>query len=257
MFRSLCLGLVVVLSVLVLVRADETPSAATRWTTTAEIAARGANQAAAADEKYAYAVDNGVIAKYDRSTGKLIATSSGEAKHLNSAFLHQGKLYCAHSNFPRTPERSEIMLLDTDSMQLTTFKDFGNFGGSLTWVLWHDGHWWCNFARYGKNNAETFLVKFDGDWQEQARWTYPAEVIERLGNYSISGGVWHEGKLLVTDHDHGILYEMELPATDNVLHLRQTQRVPFTGQGIANDPATGGLVGINRSTKQIVFAEQK
>lgn len=254
MFRSPCVWVLVAISVYVPVRADDAKTLL-RWTTTVEISAPEANQAAAADGAYAYAVDNGVIAKYDRVTGKLVSKSDGEAKHLNSAFLHQGKLYAAHSNFPRTPERSEIMILDLDSMQLTTFKAFGNFGGSLTWVLWHDGDWWCNFARYGKNNAETFLVKFDSDWQEQTRWTYPAEVIERLGNYSISGGVWREGKLLVTDHDHGILYEMELPATGSVLTLRQTHRVPFTGQGIAVDPKTGGLVGINRSKKRIVFAE--
>jgi hypothetical protein len=30
---------------------------------------------------------------------------------------------------------------------------------------------------------------------------------------------------------------------------------PFTGQGIADDPATGGLVGIDRKQRQIVFAE--
>ena len=32
------------------------------------------------------------------------------------------------------------------------------------------------------------------------------------------------------------------------------QSIPFTGQGIAHDPKTGGLVGINRAKRQVVFA---
>jgi hypothetical protein len=76
------------------------------------LAAPEANQAAAADEQFVYAIDNSVIAKYDRATGKRLAVSTGEAKHLNSGFLWKGKLYCAHSNYPRKPEQSEIMVLD-------------------------------------------------------------------------------------------------------------------------------------------------
>lgn len=102
---------------------------------------------------------------------------------INSGFLNEGKLYCAHSNYPRTPERSEIKVLDVETMELSTFKDFGNFGSSLTWAVEWDGHWWCNFARYGKANAETTLVKFDSEWKEKGRWRYPASVIRKLGRY--------------------------------------------------------------------------
>src|SRR5690606_15119708 len=34
------------------------------------------------------------------------------------------------------------------------------------------------------------------------------------------------------------------------------EKIPFTGQGIAVDPLTGGLVGIHRGKKQILLAAQ-
>ncbi|GIS59395.1 MAG: hypothetical protein CM1200mP2_16200 [Planctomycetaceae bacterium] len=52
------------------------------------------------------------MAKYDRTTGRRIATSTGQAKHLNSGFPWRGRLLCAHSNYPTTPEKSEIKVLD-------------------------------------------------------------------------------------------------------------------------------------------------
>ena len=204
-----------------------------------------------------YAITNTKVAKYDRQSGMLIATSTGDAKHLNSGFLWQGRLYCAHSNYPLTPEQSEIKVLDVETMTLSTFKDFGNYGGSLTWAVLQDGHWWCNFARYGANNGQTFLVKFDDKWQEVARWTYPAEVVSQIGQMSFSGGLFQAGSLQVTDHDHAVLYELRVPERGTVLKFVGKHVVPFTGQGIAIDPQTGGLVGINRPKREVVFAVQK
>lgn len=224
------------------------------WLQAASLAAPEAHQAAAADEKFVFAITNTMVAKYDRLTGKRLANSTGEAKHLNSGFLSKGKLYCAHSNYPQTPEQSEIKVLDVESMQLSTFKGFGNFGGSLTWAVLQDGHWWCNFARYGTDNAATFLVKFDADWQEKGRWTYPPAVIRKLGQYSLSGGLWQDGNLLVTGHDDPVLFRLRLPSQGTVLELIDTESVPFTGQGIASDTHSGGLIGINRAKRQVIFA---
>ena len=78
-------------------------------------------------------------------------------------------------------------------MRLATWKDFGEFGGSLTWVVRDGDFWWCNFAHYGDQQRRTFLVKFDDQWRERGRWTYPAGLIARLGRYSLSGGVWRNG----------------------------------------------------------------
>ena len=151
------------------------------WTETRVLDAPEAFQAAAAHEDWVFAIANSQVAKYDRASGKRLAISTGEAKHLNSGFVWEGKLYCAHSNYPLVPEKSEIKVLDLDSMKLTTFRDFGNFGGSLTWAVRRDDTWWCNFARYGDDNAKTFVVKFDDEWREQGRWTYPLEALKDIG----------------------------------------------------------------------------
>lgn len=230
-------------------------TAQTTWKQTGTLSAPEAGQAAAADDRFVYAINNTLVAKYDRQSGQRVAVSTGEAFHLNSGFFWQGKLYCAHSNYPKKPELSEIKVLDLATMKLTTFKNFGDFGGSLTWAVRQDGHWWCNFAHYGKDNAKTFLVQFDDQWRERGRWTYPAEVTRELGSYSLSGGLWRDGLLLTTDHDHRRLFALRLPKQGAVLEYVETQSAPFTGQGIAADPVTGGLVGIDRGNKRIIFAE--
>lgn len=252
LIRTIILS-VSIASLLLTCQADP-PTKPQAWVATGTLDAEEAHQAAAADEKFVYAITNTKVAKYDRLTKKRVAVSMGEAKHLNSGFLHKGKLYCAHSNYPQTPERSEIMVLNLETMKLSTFKDFGNFGGSLTWAVFHDGHWWCNFALYGNENKQTFLVKFDPKWNEQARWTYPAGVIRELGRNSLSGGIWRDEEFCVTGHDDRVLFQVRLPQQGTVLELAGKRSIPFTGQGIAHDPKTEGLVGIDRAKKQVVFA---
>lgn len=249
-------GLVRVLTLLVACVAHAAAPAtqpALRWTQTAAITAPEANQAAAADESFVYAIGSAVVAKYDRSTGKQVGLSTGAAHHLNSGFFRDGHLFCAHSNFPAKPESSQIFVLDPQTMRLALYKDFGNYGGSLTWVLWHDGHWWCNFALYEKDNARTFLAKFDEQWQEKGRWTYPPHLIARLGKWSLSGAVWRDGYLVATGHDAPELFRFRLPREGTVMDWIDEQRAPLTGQGIAHDPVSGGLVGINRGKRQVVF----
>lgn len=225
------------------------------WRTTEEFAAPEAKQAAAADEKFVYVVTNDRVVKYDRVTRQFLARSSGEAKHLNSALVADGRIYLAHSNFPTKPERSEIFVLDVESMKLEAFHDFGNFGGSLTWCVRRGDDWWCNFALYGADNRRTFLVRFDREWKETGRWTYPPRVLNRIGGASISGGIWHEEALLVSDHDNGRLYRLRLPKAGEVLEFVVEEQAPLTGQGFAYDPKTGGLVGIDRARSKVLFFE--
>jgi len=226
------------------------------WLSALVVPADEAFQAAAADQHHFYAITSNRVAKYQRSTGQRLAISTGPAKHLNSGFVWHGKLLCAHSNYPQTPEISEIKILDPKTMLLSTFKEFGNYGGSLTWVLRHDDHWWCNFALYGEQNGQTFLVQFDDDWKEVGRWTYPAEVITKLGNYSLSGGVWFGDELLVTGHDAPVIFRLQIPQEENVLLYLGQQSVPFTGQGIAVDPNTNGLIGINRRKRTMILSRK-
>lgn len=235
-----------------LVSLDVSP---TGWKSAREWPAPEAKQAAAADESFLYAITNTLVAKYDRKTGKRVAVSTGDkAEHLNSGFLWDGRIYCAHSNFPMLPEQSKLMVLDPDTMRLSTFKDFGNAGGSLTWAVRHEGHWWCNFAHYGAANSQTFLVKYDDSWRELGRWTYPLEIFRELHDYSFSGGLWRDGSLLVTGHDDPVLFRFQL--REGQLQLIEKLPIPFTGQGFAEDPGTGGLVGIDRARKRLVLAEK-
>jgi hypothetical protein len=227
------------------------------WKATSVLSAPEAVQAAAADEHFAYAVSNTQVAKYDRISGQRLAVSTSEAKHLNSAFLLDGVLYCAHSNYPQLPAKSELKALNLENMQLTTFHDFCKQQGSLTWAVFYANQWWCNFAHYGKENARTYLVKYNTEWQEQSRWVYPPAVIQKLGNYSLSGGIWLADELIVTGHDDPLVFRLRLPKSGRELEYLGEVSVPFTGQGIAFDPLTKGLVGINRAKKQMVFADSR
>ena len=228
--------------------------ASQQWVRSGALPAPEAVQAAAADEKFLYAIASKQVAQYDRETGQRVAVSQGTAKHLNSGFLWKGRLYCAHSNYPRKPEQSEIKVLDLASMELAPFKHFDNTNGSLTWAVRHADHWWCNFAHYKEDNSRTVLIKFDDAWKELGRWSYPPEVLRELGDYSVSGGVWRDNCLLVTGHDHAVVYRLRLPEDSGALTFVDKLPVPFTGQGIALDPLTGGLVGIRRAKAQIVLA---
>lgn len=229
------------------------------WKATASFSVPEAKQAAACDQRYFYAVENSSIAKYDRFSGKRLAVSTGKAKHLNSALLWNGNLICAHSNYPAVPEKSEIKSLDLKTMQLFTLKDFGNYGGSLTWVLKKDDSWWCNFAHYGKQNARTFLVQFDDKWNEIRRWQYPEELISQLGEYSLSGAVWLDEELVATGHDAKELYRLRIPSKGSTIEYVNKAAIPFTGQGIAVDPSSTPnnprLVGIDRANRKVIFAK--
>lgn len=248
------LVLAMAMAMLLLFAAAE-PAAGSEYVEIAELAAPEAKQAAAADEKFVYAIDSRRIAKYDRATGRRLAVSTGDALHLNSGYFWEGKLYCAHSNFPRTPASSEIMVLDPANMELKSFKQFGAYRGSLTWAARRDGHWWCNFAHYGADNGKTVLIKLDDQWREQGAWSYPDAVIADLGISSLSGGIWLGDDLLATGHDKRVIYRLRVPGEGHVLKLVETIPSPFPGQGIALDPLQGGLVGIDRARKRVVFAE--
>lgn len=226
-----------------------------RWQLNRSWPAEEAVQAAAANETHLFAITNQKIGKYDRASGKRIAISDGPASHLNSGYFWQGKLLAAHSNYPALPEQSQIMQLDIETMQLTLFHDFKDYGGSLTWVVYKDDHWWCHFAKYGVENVKSFLVQFTGQWVEVRRWTLPPDLVGELGRYSLSGGLWFGDWLYVTGHDEKKLYRLRVPEHSDVLQWIDSEPAPFTGQGIAIDPMTADtLVGIDRAGRRLVVA---
>ena len=229
------------------------------WTTTRLIASPHATQAAAADDRHAYAISNTTVAQYDRATGRLVQLgTAADAKHLNSGFVHEGRVYCAHSNYPAEPPESEIRVFDPATGKLTLLHRFEHPPGSLVWCVRRGGNWWCCFAWYRGDNARTVLVEYaDGGFgREVRRFTFPAEVVGDWDGMSASGGIWDGDTLLVSHHHVPVLYRLALPADGGVLRLVEALGCPFPGQGIAADPA-GGLVGIDRPHRRIVFAERE
>lgn len=226
------------------------------WTTTHLIASPHATQAAAADDRHAYAISNTTVAQYDRTTGRLVRSgTAADAQHLNSAFVHEGRVYCAHSNYPAEPPESEIRVFDPASGELTVFHRFEHPPGSLVWCLQRGGSWWCCFAWYRADNARTVLVEYaEGGLEREARrFTFPSEVVADWNGMSASGGIWDGDTLLVSHHHLPVLYRLALPVAGSELRLVEALGCPFPGQGIAADPA-GGLVGIDRVRRRIVFA---
>jgi uncharacterized protein YhbP (UPF0306 family) len=222
------------------------------------IASVHATQAAAADKDFAYAISNSKVAQYDRKNGQLIRLSEGPAQHLNSGWVWQGKVFCAHSNYPNKPEESDIRVYHPATGKLSIHHAFVNPPGSLTWCLRDpmDKYWWCCFAHYQKDNSKTILVRMDDNFRELQRWTFPEKVIADWDNASASGGIWDGETLLVTHHHFKVLYRLKIPNDGKVLELVEALECPFPGQGIALDPLNGELVGIDRPKKEIVFARK-
>lgn len=219
------------------------------------IVSKHATQAAAADGEFVYAISSTRVAKIDRATGKELAVSTGQAHHLNSGFVWNGRLYCAHSNYPAKPHKSDLRVLDPKTMELTIDHVFPDPPGSLTWAVRRGEDWWCCFAHYDADNAKTVLVKYDAGWREQSRWTFPKDLVADWDSFSLSGGIWFGDDLLATGHHKKVIYRLRLPKKGDVVEVVDVSPAPFAGQGIAIDPKTAGIVGIDRDRLQVVFAK--
>lgn len=229
------------------------------WTTARLLASPHATQAAAADGRSVYSISSTTVARYDRATARLLATATTpDTKHLNSGFVHEGKVWCSHSNYPAMPHESDIRVYDPVTGTLAVQHVFHDPPGSLVWCVVHDGRWWCCFAHYGDDNARTLLVEYEagGFDRERRRFTFPAEVVADWDGMSGSGGIWDGDTLLVSHHHFRVLYRLRLPEAGDKLRLVEALHCPFPGQGFAADPVTGGLVGIDRDRRAIVFAER-
>jgi hypothetical protein len=229
-----------------------------------------ATQAAAVDYKHFYAIDNRVIAKYDKQSGRVVkrwtAPDGSPIVHLNSGLVWNGKLYCANSNFPAYPEVSSVEIWDTDLLRHVGNHSFGIYEGSLTWVEWHEGSWWAVFAHYTEKVNDnpaahdtrwTSLVRFDDKWRRTGGWVFPASVLERFQPHSCSGAGWGPGgRLFCSGHDRGEIYELQLPTAGSILDLRATYTAPITGQGFAFDPSDDRvLCGIDRPKGQVIVVQ--
>ena len=224
---------------------------------TADLKSAHATQAAAADDRFVYAVSSTTVARHDRRSGKLLGTATTPTtKHLNSAFVWDGKVVCAHSNYPNKPEESDVRVFDPATDTLSVLHTFEAPPGSLVWCVRKGERWWCCFARYGADNAKTVLLEMTPAFEEVRRWTFPAKVVADWDGMSASGGVWDGDTLLTTHHHFKVLYRLRVPQDGGELAFVEALTSPFPGQGIAADPATGGLVGIDRGAKAVLFAEK-
>jgi hypothetical protein len=229
------------------------------------IPAAEARQGVAADAAHLYAIDNHVIGQYEKASGRRIAKWECEQGkpliHLNGGIVRDGRLYCAHSNYPLVPMLSSLETWDTSTMRHVRSHSFGIEAGSATWADIHAGRWYVTFAHYGNRAAEpgrdprwTTLLQFDSEWRRLQGWVYPAELVAKLGQYSISGGVFHpSGLMLCTGHDNPEVYVLRFPEGGSTLVLEETFAVPVHGQGIALDPdSPATLYGIDRAAREIV-----
>jgi hypothetical protein len=231
---------------------------------TASFDVKEANQAVGVDDTYFYAVDNQAIAKYDKKTGKLVkrwqGPKEGPILHLDSAMVMDGRIYCAHSNYPEWPMTSSLEVFDAQTLEHVASHSFGIQWGSLTWVDWHDGHWWMGFANYdkpfGPNNTRygdkrnTIIVKMTRDYRPVESWTLPKVLLEKFEDMSNSGGSWGpDGSLYLTGHDPAELYRMRFPKAGSVLELDEIIPMNIRGQGVAWDRSDrGAIFGIIRAS---------
>jgi len=226
-----------------------------------------ANQAVAVDAQYFYAIDNAAIGKYEKNSGTHVARWAGApgdaVTHLNSGIVHDGFLYCAHSNYPNTPMVSSIEVFDTDRMTHVRSVPLTHGRGSATWVDHTDGAWWVTFANYageggepGKGPDATTLVRLDRDWRDTGAWFFPRAVVSRWDGMSSSGGTWADGRwLYTTGHTARELYVLELPASGHELLLGRIISIDSEGQGIAFDRGAGLLYSIQRRTREVLVSK--
>ncbi|MDP6442845.1 MAG: hypothetical protein QF805_03540 [Pirellulaceae bacterium] len=220
-------------------------------------------QAVAVDARYAYAINNSSIGKYNKKTGEKVAAWNAPQethfKHLNSGVVVDGKLYCAHSDWPAVPTKNTIEVWDADKLVHVKTIEFneGAAGGALTWVDIKRGAWWAGVAHYGEvmSIRKTRVVRLGKDWQPTASWTFPAAVVERFAPYSNSGASFGpNGLLYATGHDRTELYALQWPTDKSrELKLVDTVSAAVFGQGVCWDRSDiGVLYGIRRAKREVV-----
>jgi hypothetical protein len=215
-----------------------------------------AKQGVVSDGEFLYVISDRAIGKYRAATGEKVSVwadaENGPIIHLNAGIIRDGKLYCAHSNYPTVPMLSSIEVWDTATLRHVASHSLGRTDGSLTWVDRRDDRWIACFVHYGKKGGEpgrgpewTQLVEFDDDWHRTGGWALPAELIERLSprGYSCSGGAFGPGGwLFATGHDNPELYVLAFPEGGTVLRWNATIPITAEGQAFGWDPRQPGVI---------------
>lgn len=226
-----------------------------------------ARQGVAADAEFLYAISNHALGKYRKDTGARVATwecpEGDPLIHLNAGIVHEGRLYCAHSNYPGVPQLSSVEIWDTATLRHVASRSFGRADGSLTWLDRHHDRWIACFVHYANRGGEpgrgpewTRLVEFDDEWRITGGWAFPAHLMVRLAErgFSVSGGAFGPGGYLyVTGHDHPELYVLAMPDAGPTLKWIATIPITAQGQAFAWDPAEPGVLHtISKSGREII-----
>lgn len=222
-----------------------------------------AKQGVVANKDHFIVFSNDSIVKYEKTTGKMVGSYYGkDLKHLNSGVLKNGKLYCAHSNYPALPMWSSIEVFDEQTLEHTGTHSFGIENGSCTWMDIYNGFYYVFFAHYanpgkmepGKDVSWSQLVKYDSEWRRTEAWVLPPALVEKLTPYSLSGGViTSTGDLICTHHHHNELYLLSFPETGSELVLKATIPTSIPGQAIAFDTYEKDVLwGISKNTGEVI-----
>lgn len=227
--------------------------------------AEEARQAVAVDALHFYAIDDRRIGKYAKRSGERVASwaerEGGAIVHLNSGVVLDGRLHCAHSNYPGVPMRSSIEVFDANTLAHLASQELGLLPGSATWVDRRDGLFFVGLANYagrggvpGRGPEHSAVARFDASWRPLASLGFPEAVVRRFGTRSNSGGAFGPGGLLfATGHDAPELYLLRIPAAGAELELVEILPASASGQGIAWDPAEPGLLWtIRRDAREVV-----
>lgn len=260
-----------------------TPTPGWRYEENRRFPAPEAGQGAAADREFVYAINNVTIAKYRKTTGERVAVwdggKNGPLIHINAGIVHEGRLYCAHSNYPGVPNLSSIEIFDTTTLKHIGSHSLGRVDGSLTWIERRErsttltkgvdatsrsvGTWMACFVHYAKKGGEpgrgpewTQIVEFDDRWQRLSGWSLPADFTAHIGQrgYSVSGGAFGpRGLLYTTGHDHPELYVLDFPTAGSSLKWIATIPITTEGQAFGWDPADPGvLYTIGRKSREVI-----
>lgn len=251
------------------IKADD----ASTFVEVARFDAEHANQGVAVDDDYFYAIDNTVITKHEKKSGREVARYewSGSGKnpliHLDGGVVLNGKLYAAHSNYAEWPMTSSVEVWDVRTLKHVGTHSFGIQWGSLTWLDYHEGYWYALFANYDAEKAHpdplnpggfelkprvavlepygykraTTLVKYTRDFQIAESWVLPDELLtaERTGDMSISGGSWGpDGSLWITGHDNPEIHKIAFPEIGSKLVLVKTYP-------LGKNTASGAIDGVS------------
>ncbi len=229
--------------------------------------AKEANQGVVADDKFLYVITNTAIGKYDKTTFERVGgweeEKGGPFIHMNAGIIHEGKLLCAHSNFPGVPMTSSIEIFDPQKMTHVGTRSFGIDSGSLTWIAPHEGGWLACFAHYSKSQPQTGrgpssteLVRFDAEWRRTGGWVFPQGIIDIFGGSSCSGGsISAGGDIFITGHDAKQLCVLRFPEAGSILQWTDTIPMTAEGQSFSWDPVQPGIFyGIVKKTKEVVVS---